>query len=203
MLLICLRKESKTGKVRRLEINLVRHGKSLYNDKNRITVENYKIWSEYYDSSGVNIEKSYPAFTLEKVSSANLLLTSCLKRAIDSAAYLSPNSQVAASSLFRETELPLLKGFGRIKLRPVIWEFLLRALWLAGFSSKCESFKEAQYRAQEAADILIEFAGKYSKVTLVGHGFFNYLIASELKKHQWKAGSRISFKHWVCTSFKK
>ncbi|SDN19594.1 histidine phosphatase family protein [Alkalicoccus daliensis] len=184
-----------------MEINLIRHGKSLYSDKTKINMRNYENWSRNYDSSGVHVEKNYPLLTIEKVKTSELLLTSNLKRTKDSAAYLSPEASFVSSSLFRETELPVLQKFEFLKIKPIYWDILLRLLWLGGCSTKCESYKEAKYRAVHAADSLVEFAENYSKITLIGHGFFNYLISKELKKKKWKGNSRISFKNWECTTY--
>lgn len=77
-----------------MEISLIRHGKSKHIDKNKVTCDEFHDWVQKYDDSSVFEEESYPFDTLKKVSMANLIITSDLKRSIDSAKLLkmiSPN----------------------------------------------------------------------------------------------------------------
>ncbi|WP_410896193.1 hypothetical protein [Neobacillus sp. 204] len=60
---------------------------------------------------------------------------------------------------------------------------------------------QARFRANKAAQQLIDYANKYKSVVLVGHGFFNMLIAKELQKKGWKGTRKRDAKHWNCTTF--
>ena len=185
-----------------MEISLIRHGKSMCTEMNRITCKEFKDWVEKYDYSGVFEEKSYPPVTLKKIATANIVITSDLKRSIESANLLNPNLKAISVPLFRETELPtpLTKMWG-LQLNSSLWAVILRCLWFSGYSRGCESLTNAKYRAEKASELLGEFAQEHTSVVLVGHGFFNMLIAKELQKTGWKGQKKTSSKHWSCTTY--
>jgi hypothetical protein len=86
-----------------------------------MTCKEFEDWINKYDSSGVFEGNSYPSETLEKIALANLVITSDLKRSIESAKLLSPQKNVISNPLFRETELPkLLTKLWGLKLNPNI-----------------------------------------------------------------------------------
>jgi broad specificity phosphatase PhoE len=185
-----------------MEISLIRHGKSKFIENNLITCKEFKNWVEKYDYNGVFEENSYPSETLEKIATANIIITSDLKRSIESAKLLNPNVKAVSVPLFRETELPtpLTKLWG-IKLNPSVWAVMLRCLWFSGYSSGCESLSNAKDRSEKASKLLVEYAKEHNTVVLVGHGLFNMLIAKELQKMGWKGKRKINSNHWVCTTY--
>src|SRR5699024_4640663 len=117
---------------------------------NKMTCYEFNDWIWKYDDGGVLEEKYYPVDTLEKVSTANVVITSNLKRSIDSANLLNPNLKSISSSLFRETELPVpSKNLLGLKLKPNLWAVILRCLWFTGYSNECESLSGAKQRANK------------------------------------------------------
>lgn len=185
-----------------MEISLIRHGKSKCMNNKRIKCKEFNDWVAKYNCLGVFEASSYPSDTLKKIATANIVLTSDLKRSIESAKLLNPNSTAVSDSLFRETELPTpsTKLWG-LKLKPGIWALILRCLWFCGYSRNCESLRKAKVRAKKAAELLVEYAQTHSSIVLVGHGFFNMLIAKELQKTGWKGIRKTSSKHWNCTTY--
>lgn len=185
-----------------MEISLIRHGRSKCTEKDRITCNGFIEWVEKYDCHGVWEENSYPPDTLGKMAKACVVITSDLKRSIESAKILNKNGKMISLPLFRETELPApYKNFWGIKLKPSLWAFLFRCLWFSGYSTRCESLSSAKQRAKEASNVLIEYAQKHESVVLVGHGFFNLLIAKELLRMGWQGKSKTGSKHWNCTTY--
>ncbi|WP_066307007.1 histidine phosphatase family protein [Bacillus sp. FJAT-29814] len=183
-----------------MEITLIRHGQSLWTENKSMTSHEFKKWVEQYDSKGVSEETSYPQETLEKIKAAAIVITSDLKRSLESAEYLKPNVTVISNSLFRETEMPFAQ-IGGLRLHASMWAVILRCLWFMGYSNGCESVKEAKRRAEAAAKFLVERAEEHQSVVLVGHGFFNRMIARELKKYGWIGNRKMSAKHWDSTTF--
>ncbi|WP_332633606.1 hypothetical protein [Halalkalibacter flavus] len=53
----------------------------------------------------------------------------------------------------------------------------------------------AKDRVKIAYDLLVEYAQEHTSIVLVGHGFFNMLIAKELQKMDWKYERKINSKH--------
>ncbi|MFA9557609.1 histidine phosphatase family protein [Evansella sp. AB-rgal1] len=185
-----------------MEISLIRHGKSQLTDNDRITCLEFREWVEKYNSNGVFKESTFPSETLERITTAKIVITSDLKRSVESAKILNPKGKTIPDPLFREIEIPTrsTKLFN-VKLRPSIWGVLLRLLWFTGYSNECESLSDAKLRANKASQQLINFADKYKSVVLVGHGFFNMLIAKELQKKGWKGKRKTGTKHWNCTTY--
>nr|WP_263324787.1 histidine phosphatase family protein [Neobacillus sp. Marseille-Q6967] len=187
-----------------MEISLIRHGRSLHSGNKRISIKEFITWAEQYDAHGVVEETRYPLLTVEKVNNANMIFSSDLVRSIESARLL--NTQVPSSSipLFREAQLPKFScNLLGVKLSPNFWVVLLRCLWILGVSRECESYREAKNRSVMAAKLLISNAHKHSRVVLVGHGIFNYMLAKELEKRGWKSSTKTSSKHWSCTTYRK
>ena len=185
-----------------MEISMIRHGKSVCTKTSRIACEEFESWVEQYDNSGVFEENSYPTVTLDKIKTANIILASDLKRSIESTNLLNPNLEAISNPLFRETELPIpLTNLWGLKLNSNIWAVILRFLWFFGYSNGCESLSSAKDRANKASELLIKHAQEHTSVVLVGHGFFNMLIAKELKKEGWEGRRKTSSKHWSCTTY--
>lgn len=185
-----------------MEISLIRHGKSQLIENDKIIFAEFKKWVEKYDFNGVFEESPYPKVTIEKVATAKLVVTSDLKRSIVSAGLLNPKTKTISDPLFRETELPANPTiFFNIKLKPNNWAVILRLLWFSGYSNKCESLKQAKLRAKKASQQLISYTNEHKSVVLVGHGFFNMLIAKELQKMGWKGKRKAGARHWSCTTY--
>ena len=184
-----------------MEISLIRHGKSKSTENNRITCQAFIDWVKKYDHNGVFEENSYPKETLNKIAAANIVITSDLKRSVESAKLLNPNIKVISVPLFREIELPTITKLWGVKLKPRIWALILRCLWFGGYSRGCESLSNAKGRAKKASELLVKYAQEHTSVVLIGHGFFNMLIAEELQKTGWKGKRKTSSKHWNCTTY--
>ncbi|KAB8125936.1 histidine phosphatase family protein [Gracilibacillus oryzae] len=179
-----------------MEITLIRHGKSACLHERNMTSEKFSAWVKRYDDNGVITETAYPEESLRKIRMAELIVTSDLKRSIQSAALLSNERNTVSLPLFRETDLPTLSSNIRgLVLHSTIWASVLRILWFCGYSNGKESFRHAKQRAETAADHLIELAHKHEKIALVGHGFFNRFIAKELVKKGWHGARNVDSKH--------
>lgn len=185
-----------------MEISLIRHGKSTLTNNDKMTCTEFKQWVEEYDRAGVFAEDSYPLETLEAIAKAKIVVTSDLKRSMDSALLLQPSTKFISNPLFRETELPTsFSKIGILKLKPSIWTVIARCLWLIGYSHRCESLRDAKIRAAKAAQVLVDYGREYHDVALVGHGFFNMLVAQELRKIGMKGNRRTSSGHWNVTTY--
>jgi len=188
----------------RVEISLIRHGQSIFQEKEKITNAQFIDWVKGYDEHGVVQEKQYPKEAMDRIKQSNIIITSDLIRSKESATYLSPNGTFTSNSLFREVELPVSKRkWMGMRLKPFVWLVIYRILWVLGYSNECESYHEANLRARKAAESLIELASKHERVSLVGHGIFNRLIAKELQAQGWEGMRKFSSKHWSCTTYRK
>jgi len=184
-----------------MEITLIRHGKSTLKQNQRITCWEFKNWIQKYNEHGVINETSFPHQTLEKITNANVVITSDLKRAIDSATLLNSHIKINPDPLFREAELPVPARNLRIKLPPNMWSIIMRCLWYRGYSNECEPYSSTKERATRATEILIKNAKQHQSVVLVGHGIMNLMIAKELQRLGWKGNKRSGTKHWRSTTY--
>jgi hypothetical protein len=185
-----------------MEITLVRHGKSLWIENKPITCGEFKSWVKNYDDHGVVEETTYPTETVEKMETAKMVITSDLKRSVESARLLKPNIPAISSPLYRETGLPFpFSNLLGLKLPANLWAVVLRCLWFCGYSSQSESFSEAKTRAEKASRELVKYAKEHQHIVLVGHGLMNRMIAKELKKMGWKGKKSANSKHWNATTY--
>jgi broad specificity phosphatase PhoE len=185
-----------------MEISLVRHGRSQLIENDKLTCLDFKMWVEKYDNNGVFEESIFPSVTTEKIANTKIVITSDLKRSFQSAKLLNPKVKIKPDPLFRETELPgCTMKLLDIKLKPSKWAIILRLMWFCGYSYNCESVSDAKLRANKASQQLISYAEEFNSVVLVGHGFFNMLIAKELQKKGWKGKRKSVAKHWNCTTY--
>lgn len=181
-------------------ILLIRHGRSIHNETRPVTGQEFAEWVQAYDSAGVQADGCLDE-TVTAMAKVPLILTSDLVRSIESARHLNPDAFLQSDALFRETELPAVsfKGF---KLRPTVWALLLRSAWLLGHATGCESYREAKNRAEIGAQKLAAYAAKHESVALVGHGFFNQMLAAELRKNGWNGRRKTSAHHWRATVYR-
>ena len=87
----------------------------------------------------------------------------------------------ATDPLYREAELPARLPLCGLMMRYSAAVVIARVLWMLGIHQHAESYAMAAARAHRAAEALASRAMKHDCVILVGHGFFNRLIARELK----------------------
>lgn len=142
-------------------------------DNHRMNSREFKKWVEIYNRLGILEGETCSSDAIEKGSSASFLLTSDLKRSIESAKSINPSAKIQTDPLFRETELPIpADKFPGMRLKPNTWAVVLRLLWLCGYSQGCESYRDAKLRAKHASSTLTSIAKEHHFAVLVGHGFF-------------------------------
>ncbi len=119
------------------------------------------------------------------------VVTSDLRRSIESARLFFPSIEADATDpLYREAELPARLPLCAFTMRYSVAIVIARALWRLGIHQHAESYAMAAARAHRAAEALASRAMEHDCVILVGHGFFNRLIARELKQGGWTASRR-------------
>ena len=175
------------------QIILIRHGEPALNKKGWFTRKEAMQFIKDYDSVGVEPLPYQPV--LLAPGEIDTVYTSTINRA----KYTGKLAFGAAvhyqdDPLFREFERKIF-GFPNLKMPLKFWLVTSRVLWLMGANKKdIESKKEANQRAQQAAQKLIDHATKQNKVILVAHGLLNRSLVKNLKKQGWtlvrKGGSK-------------
>lgn len=177
-----------------MEIILVRHGKPVLPSLKNITASDFTHWITEYNQAGLCASSTPSHALLKQVADSKLVISSTLKRSIESAQALQASHHLS-DPLFNEADLPVSNG-AFLKLSPKYWAIYFRIAWLFGYSTNIESYRDTKARAFHAVNRLVELAHIHKKVLLVGHGVYNQMLANELRKHGWSGPKRPAAKHW-------
>jgi broad specificity phosphatase PhoE len=180
------------------EILLVRHGRPQCDHATRIRGGEFGTWVACYDDAPLDKSLKPAPELLERVSGMRCIVTSTLRRSVESASILAPGRPVVSEALFKEAGIPTALPF-RVPLSPGAWDALARAAWLLGVAAGDESFRKARTRAAHAATRLVDLARQHGKVALVGHGMLNTLIARRLRAVGW-TGTGNPRAYWGCVA---
>jgi broad specificity phosphatase PhoE len=176
-----------------MPITLIRHGRPLYQLKGYAKARELPLIAEHYDAAGIH--DTPPRMTIDVLSEHDIVVCSHLRRSLESASALGIKAVDVSDPLFAETVIPHFSR-GPIVLPLAVWIVLLRLLWMLGFTANGESFANARSRAEQAAQRLIGMAQNDKHVVLIGHGLFNYLIASVLLSNGWAGPKRPGKDYW-------
>ena len=179
----------------------MRHGIVAFDTSTTVTAQTWPDLLDRFNASLIAPE-SLPSQSLCKLAqSVSVVVSSDLPRAIASAGILAPGQSVQHKSLFREAEVPR-KLWLPFKVRFRVGVVWARLLWWAG-ATTCESRHTTRQRAQRAATCLESITGQVDSVALVGHGYFNGLVARELCKRGWRGPRLASRRHWGVTQYSR
>jgi len=166
------------------QITLIRHAKVDSDNSQKIDAHSLQIWVDEYNIAPIHTENLPAQETIALVQSADIVLTSTLRRASDSAKVLGVEVY-EQNKLFNEADIPKV-NIPYLKLKPKIWLVILRLMLLLGLGKKDASLKASKAQAKKAAQRLLEFSAEHEHVVLVGHGGMNWLIRQVLVKKGWK-----------------
>lgn len=184
-----------------IEILLVRHGKPQCDHDTRIRGCEFAKWVADYDDTPIDRGFVPNAKLLACVTRIPCIVTSTLRRSIESASIVAPGRSPVVDALFNEAGIPTAIPF-RVALTPASWDALARAAWLLGIAAGDESFRDARIRARQAAARLVDLARQHGAVALVGHGMLNTLILWALRGSGW-SGSGTPRVYWGTVALQK
>ena len=175
-------------------ITLIRHAKVDISNTQKMYAKELQTWIKLYDESEIE-KSSKPSLELvEFVKGADYVMTSSLKRAIDSASVLGVFVQ-EKNEMFDELDIPTI-DVKYLKVTPKTWLVILRLSMMFSMKQKSKTWIEALKKADKAAGYLIELTTKHDSVVLVGHGGLHWLTQKALRKRGWKVEGKPSFKNW-------
>ncbi|MEW6613173.1 MAG: histidine phosphatase family protein [Pseudomonadota bacterium] len=185
-----------------MEIILARHGRSALFAAAPRSRQPFSAWARAYEASGIAGCPAPQAGQQGPLRELGLLVTSDLRRTLESARCLCAGAPLLVDPLFREAGLgsAFMEG---VRLGPRTWGALAPALWLLGLPAGAESWRAVRTRAQRAAALLIEQAQRTDTVMLVGHLIFNAFVATELKKRGWRGPALPRSGYWQCSSYRR
>ena len=147
-----------------------------------------------YEAAGIVGDR--PPLPVRRVAAAaGYIVTSDARRARESAALIAEGRHVHVDPLLREAALPESLPIP-FALRPGAWVVLARIAWRLNWCESTEDAAAARARAAQAAARLEELARVHGTVLAVGHGFFNTLIARELRRAGWDGLPRPPRQYW-------
>jgi len=162
----------------------------------------YGEWLKKYNESGIRQEMRPPDNLIQAIKKIDVVISSDLKRALDSAQMLAGSRVIMRNKIFREFELPENKK-KYPKFTPGLWSIIFRVLWFTGYSNMSENFTDARKRIKLSADKLTDLASKHTSIILVGHGLMNRFIGLELKKRGWRKKHRCGRGYWSYSEYEK
>lgn len=164
----------------------MRHGEpdvSMLSNK-RITSNELLEGLKIYNTCGILNASRPEDTTLDKFREFSAVVSSDLKRSMESALLLCSQQSLIVDALFREVEDVFLR-IPILKFTPRTWENIIILFWFIGLLELKRSFRETKIRAKLCAEKLIGLAEEHGKVLFVGHGFINIYIAKELASLGW------------------
>lgn len=100
-----------------------------------------------------------------------------------------------------EIPLPVLPVPG-VRLPLDAWDAACRTAWLLGYRGRIESRGEAVARARRAAERAAGLA-ETGRVTVIGHGFTNILLARHLRRLGWRGPRLPDHRNGGLTSYRR
>lgn len=182
-------------------IVLVRHGPSAHVGTFRpIDRAGVLVWRGAYDSAGIRDGAQPPETLTELATHANHIVSSDLRRAIESAERLAPQRQVRVSKLLRETPLTIPAWPTRLPLQG--WNILMTVAWSYRLVRGADAPEADRVRAAAAAEWLTGLVSDGSTAVVVTHGVVRRLVSQELLRRGWTNPSRRGvYRHWSAWTF--
>jgi broad specificity phosphatase PhoE len=183
-------------------IILTRHGEPALSRRCRLTSEEYRAWWQRYEVGGLLEGQIPPACLVRTGEGAGAIFASSRPRAIETARAVAGKRSFEVMPLFVEAPLPPPRLPDWFRTSPRLWGAIARFSWWAfDHHQGEESRREAEARAEAAADHLVAHARGGGEVLLFAHGYFNHMIGTVLKRRGWKLVKDQGFKYWSARRF--
>lgn len=183
-------------------IILVRHGRPAVDRRVRLRAQGYRHWWSGYDAAGLDVDQGPPDDLLAVAREAHVIFSSTLARSIETAHAIAGARAVRSMNLFVEARLPPPPVPGLV-LKPATWGVVARLSWWLGLSRGEESRREAELRADCAADFLIGEAEGGRTVVVCAHGWFNRMMRPALLARGWRCVRDGGDKYWGFRRFER
>ncbi len=186
-------------------ITLARHGEPALSRRISLNAEGYRRWWAAYEEGGILAGQDPPEELLRLTREAQVVFASTRRRAIETAEAVTLGKPFSRDPIFIESPLPPPPFPSFLRMDPKTWGFVSRCAWW--FLRYCPPGEEnratAEVRARDACDKLVRAAESEGDVVLVAHGFFNALLARELKKRRWLKVEDRGYAYWAIKRFVK
>lgn len=178
-------------------IVLARHGEPALSRKVKLNAEEYRAFWAQYEVLGLLPGQSPPARLKTFVETCGALVASTRLRSVESARMVGAGRSFTQDAVLIEAPLPPPNLPKWLRLSPPIWGFLARFWWwFFNHHEGQETRGEAERRAAQAAEMLIELAAGGEDVVALAHGFFNFMVGRALRRRGWRLTHREGWKYW-------
>ena len=178
-------------------IILARHGEPALSRKCLISASQYRDWWARYEVGGLLAGQTPPAALVAAAAGAGAIYASTRLRARETAAAVAGSREVMVDALFIEAPLPPPRFPSWFKLPPKYWGAVARIWWHAfNHHEGQETRRQAECRAEKAAQSLIARAESGQDVLVLAHGYFNHMVGKRLKAGGWRLVDNQGFKYW-------
>jgi broad specificity phosphatase PhoE len=163
-------------------ITLARHGEPALSRKVRLNAPEYGDWWGRYELGGLKAGQTPPDELIQIARDADVIIASTRRRSIESAQAVVGTRAFATDPTFIEAPLPPPPWPLWFRMSPKRLGFFARFWWwFFNNHGGQETRAQAEIRAGQAADLLVELSDAGQDVLVVAHGFFNWMIADALK----------------------
>ena len=167
----------------------------------KLTAAGYRRYWAAYEAGGIVDPDKAPSGLMELARQADVIFASIRQRAVETAEAVVQGRHFIRDAMFVEAPLPPPYWPAWIKLSPRNWGVVARAYWYFGRNDGLETRREAEARARAAAARLSTETDLGQHVLLVAHGYFNLMVARELKRLGWKLVWGRGYKYWSTRRF--
>jgi broad specificity phosphatase PhoE len=183
-------------------ITLARHGEPALSRKIRLNAQGYREFWAKYEVMGLLPGQSPPQTLVGFTADCGVLVASTRLRSIESAEKLAQGRDFTREPVLVEAPLPPPNWPSWIKLKPSLWGFIARFWWwFFNHHEGQETRRQAEGRADQAAEMLERLAAEGKDVVVLAHGFFNFMIGRALKRRGWKLVHSEGYKYWSMRRF--
>ena len=185
-------------------IILTRHGEPALSRKCLISAKQYGEWWGKYEIGGLLAGQTPPPELLVAAEGAGVIYASTRPRAQETAIAAARGKAIVSDALFIEAPLPPPNFPDWFKLSPKWWGVVSRFWWHAfDHHDGQETRRQAEVRAEQAAQVLIERAASGRDVLVFAHGYFNHMVGRRLKSDGWRLAHNQGFKYWSQRRYEK
>ncbi|OYX30830.1 MAG: histidine phosphatase family protein [Caulobacterales bacterium 32-69-10] len=186
-------------------ILLARHGEPALSRKIRLNAAEYRAWWDRYEAGGLLADQVPPPALVEMAGKADTVMVSSRRRAIETAHALVQGKAFDPDVRMIEAPLPAPPLPDFLRFNPKVWGFISRFCWwfFDYHDAGQENRSGAVARARDLAQRLIDEAQAGRNVIAVAHGFFNFLVALQLKSLGWRQVEGRGHRYWSTKLFKR
>ena len=182
------------------KIVLIRHARVDINNSTTFYAYELQEWIKQYNKANIDTQNRPSQKLIGMAKNADFILSSNLKRAIDSALVLGVKP-MEKNEIFNELPIPNIK-VPLLKFKPKTWLIIFRIAMLLSIKRENKSLTSAKNQASIAAQYLNNLSKKHNNIILIGHGGMHWLTQKALQEKGWEIEGKSSYKNWGTVKLK-